>query len=86
MTEILEINKPYPIIYATSLERDTGSTLLVVIQKEINDIVMIYLPEIGNRETQDNLIITINTGSEKYRLIFKGRFEGLSHMFHLEPV
>ena len=58
----------------------------MVIQKEIHHNVKIYLTEMDDRETQDNLIITIFTGSEKYRLIYKGRCEGLSNRFHLEPV
>jgi len=40
--DILEINKPYPILCATHVMRDSGSTMfLIAIQKEHNHIVEI---------------------------------------------
>ena len=37
-------------------------------------------------DVEDNLIISINTKSEKYNLTYKGRCEEkLLHKFHLEP-
>jgi len=83
--QILEINKPYPIIHVTSLERDAESTFIVLIHIEINNIVKIYLTEICDRETEVNLTTMIIV-SENYRLIYNGRYECLSQRFHLEPV
>jgi len=63
-TDILEINKPYPILCATHVMWDSGSTFLIAIQKEHNHIVKIYLPEIRDRVYED--LMTINGGVRKY--------------------
>ena len=41
--EILEINKPYPIIYASRVVRGTTSTFLLDILHDINHILIIYM-------------------------------------------
>jgi len=83
--EILEINKPYPIIYASLFVRGTTSTFLQVILEGVNHIVKIDMLEVNDGNIQDNLIIAINTKSEEYKLTYKGRCEEeLLHIFYLE--
>ena len=44
------------------------------------------MPEVNDRNVQDNLIIAINAKSEKYRQTYKGRCEEeLLNKFYLEP-
>jgi len=84
--DILEINKTYHIIYASCIVRGTSSSFLLAILQDVHDIVKLYMPGVNDRNDQDNLIIYINTRSEKYNLTYRGRCEEeLVHKFHLEP-
>jgi len=83
---ILEINRPYPIIWASRIVQGTLSTFLLTILRDVNHIVKMYMPEICDTDVEDNFILSINTRSEKYTLTYKGRCkEELVHKFHLEP-
>jgi hypothetical protein len=87
--DILEVNKSYPILYASRVVRGTLTTLLVTILRDVGHIVKVYMPEMRDRNVQDFLIIAINTRSQKYNLIYKGiceeEEEELVHRFQLEP-
>ena len=78
---ILELNSPFPVLYAARCMRESDTMFLLAILQEENH-VRIYMPEINDKELQDNLILAINTRSEKYNLIYKGLTEG-AHWFHL---
>lgn len=82
---ILELNSPFPVLYAARCVRESDTTFLLAILQEGNHIVRIFMPEISDKEIQDNLILAINTRSEKYNLIYKGLSEG-AHGFHLVHV
>ena len=69
---ILEINKSYPVVYASRIVRGTLTTFLLAILRNADHIVKIYMPEIHDNDIQDNLIISINTKSEKSNLIYTG--------------
>jgi len=58
---ILEINRPYPIIWASCIVQSTLSTFLLTILRDVNHIVKMYMPEIGDIDVEDNLILSINT-------------------------
>jgi len=63
--EIWEINKSYPVIYASRIVRGTIFTLLLAILKDINH-VKIYMPEVNHSDLQNHLIIAYYyTRSEK---------------------
>ena len=65
----------------------TLSTFLLTILQYITHIVKMYMPDICDMNVEDNLILSINTKSEKYNLTYKGRCEEeLVHKFLLEPV
>ena len=67
--------------------RGTIFTLLLAKLKDVNHIVKMYMPDVNDRNVQDNLIIAINTKSEKYKLTYKGRCEeDLLQKFYFEPV
>jgi hypothetical protein len=71
--DVLEINISYPILYASRIVRGASSTILLAILRDADQIVKIYMPEVD--DVQDNLIISINTRSEKYNLIYTCRCE-----------
>ena len=82
--DILEFNVPYPVLYASRIVRGTSSTLLLAILRDVHHIVKIYMLEIYDNDVQDNLVISINTRSEKCTLTYKGRCDKeLVHKFHL---
>ena len=62
---ILENNRTYPIIWASCIIWCTLSTFLLTILRDVNHTVKMYMPEINGMDVEDNLIITINTKSEK---------------------
>ena len=80
--DILVVNKSYPILYTSSIVRGASCIILMA-----DHIVKIYMPDVTDSEDQDNLILTINTRSEKYNLINTGRCEEENniHKFRLEP-
>ena len=82
---VLEINKSYPVICASRLVTGTLSIFLLVILRDADHIVKIYMPEVHDNDIQDNLIVSINTRSEKFNLIYTGRYEevGSVHKFRL---
>ena len=84
---VLEINKSYPVIYTSRLVRGTLSIFLLVIFRDADHIVKIYMPEVHDNDIQDNLIVSINTRSEKFNLMYTGRSEdeGNVHKFRLVP-
>jgi len=69
--DILEVNRSYPVLYASCVVRGTFTTFLLTILQDVGHIVKVYMPEIRDRNLQDILIIAINTRSEKYNLIYK---------------
>jgi hypothetical protein len=73
--DILEVNKSYPILYASRIVRGASCIFLMAILRDADHIVKIYMPDVTDSEVQDNLILTINTRSEKYNLIYTGRCE-----------
>jgi hypothetical protein len=81
----LELNNPFPVLYAARCMRESDTMFLVAILQKENHVVRIYMPEINDKELQDNLILAINTRSEKYNLNYKGLSEG-AHGFHLVHV
>ena len=86
--DILEFNRSYPILYASRVVRGTVTSFLLTILHDVGQTVKVYMPEIRDRHLQDNLIITINTRSEKYNLRYIGICEEeniLVHKFILEP-
>ena len=70
--DILEVNKSYPILYASRIVRGSSCIFLMSILRDADHIVKIYMPDVTDSEVQDNLILTINTRSEKYNLIYTG--------------
>ena len=86
-TNVLEINKSYPVIYASRLVRSTLSIFLLAILRDADRIVKIYMPEVHDNDIQDNLIVSINTRSKKFNLMYTGRSEdeGNVHKFRLVP-
>jgi hypothetical protein len=58
---ILEINRPYPIIWASRIVQCTLSTFLLTILRDVNHIVKMYMPVICDTNVEDNLILSINT-------------------------
>ena len=84
---VFKINKSYPVIYAPRLERCTSSIFLLAILRDAEHIVKIYIPEVHDNDIQDNLIVSINTRSEKFNLMYTGRSEdeGNVHKFRLVP-
>jgi len=58
---ILEINRPYPIIWASRIVQGTLSTFLLTILQDITHIVKMYMPDICDMNVEDNLILSINT-------------------------
>ena len=82
---ILELNSSYPVLYAARCMRQSDTMFLLAILQEENHVVRIYMPEINDKELQDNLILAINTRSEIYNLIYKGLSEG-AHVFLLVPI
>ena len=84
---VLEINKSFPVIYESRLVRGTLSIFLLTILRDADHIVNIYMPEVHDNDIQDNLIVSINTRSEKFNLMYIGRSvnEGNVHNFHLVP-
>jgi hypothetical protein len=84
--EILEVNKSYPILYASRIVRGASCIFLMAILPDADHIVKIYMPVVTDSEVQDNLILTINTRYEKYNLIYTGLCEEENiHKFRLEP-
>jgi len=85
--ELLEVNKSYPILYASRIMRGASWIFLMAILRDADHIVKIYMPDVTDSEVQDDLILTINTRSEKYNLIYTGRCEEENniHKFRLEP-
>ena len=73
--DVLEINKSYPIVYASRIVRGVSSIFLLAILRDAEHIVNIYMPDVNDNDVQDNLTLSINTRSEKYNLIYKGRCE-----------
>ena len=84
---ILEINNSYPVIFASGIVRCTLTTFLLVILRDADHIVKMYIPEVHDNDIQDNIIVSINTRSEKFNLIYTGRSEeeGNVHNFRLVP-
>ena len=83
--DVLEINKSYPILYASRIVRGVSTIFMLAILRDSDHIVKIYMPDVTDNDVQDNLILSINTRSEKY-LIYTGRCEEKNiHKFRLEP-
>ena len=59
-TNVLEINKSYPVIYASRLVRGTLSIFLLAIIRDADHIVKIYMPEVHDNDIKVNLIVSIN--------------------------
>jgi len=82
--EILEINRPYPILCAANVIRESGSmSLLKSILLAHNHIVKIHLRGLFN--VTDDLLPIINDGSRKYNLTYLGKYWNDSHSFLLKP-
>jgi len=64
----LEINKPYPVLFARWLITQYGSSVLVTLQSEENIDVEIYLPKRYSDVVDDTDIKDINTGRKNYNL------------------
>jgi hypothetical protein len=73
--DVLEINKSYPIPYASRILRGMSSIFMLAILGDADHIVKIYMPDVNDNDVQDNLTLSINTRSEKYNLIYTGRCE-----------
>jgi len=78
---ILEINKSYPVIYASRIVRGTLNTYLLAILRDSDYIVKMYMPEVYDNDIQENLIISLNTRSEKCNLIYTGRCEEEANVY-----
>jgi len=74
----LDINKPYPVLYARRLNTQFGSTVLVTLQSDEGVNVKIYLPKRYSEVIED-----INTGRKHNKLIYRGR-TGSAYAIHLE--
>ena len=84
--DILEVNKSYPILYASRIVRGVSSIFLLAILRDAEHIVNIYMPDVNDNDVQDNLTLSINKRSEKYNLIYTGRCDEENvHKFLLEP-
>jgi len=73
--EVSEINKSYPILYASRIVRGVSSIFLMAILRDADHIVKIYMQDVNDNDVQVNLILSINARSEKYDLIYTGRCE-----------
>ena len=85
--DISEVNRSYPMLYASRVVRGTVTSFLLTIFQDVGQIVKVYMPEIRDKNLQDNLILTINTRSEKYNIQYIGTCEEeniLVHKFLLE--
>jgi len=79
----LDINKPYPVLYARRLITQYGSSVLVTLQSEEGINVKIYLPKRYSDVFEDSDIEDINTGRKLYKLIYRGR-RGSAYVIHME--
>jgi hypothetical protein len=67
--------------------RGTSSIFLLAILRDADHIAKIYMPKVHDNDIQDNLLVSINTRSEKFHLMYTGRSEdeGNVHKFRLVP-
>ena len=84
--DVLEINKSYPILYASRIMRGSSTTFLLAVLRDAEHIVKIYMPKVDDNDGHNDLIISINTRSDKFNLMYTGRCEEVNvHKFHLDP-
>jgi hypothetical protein len=67
--------------------RGTLTIFLLAILRVADHIVKIYMPEVHDNGIKNNLIVCINTRSEKFYQIYTGRCEeeGNGHKSRLVP-
>jgi hypothetical protein len=66
--------------------RGTLTTFLLAVLRDAGHIVKIYMPEVDDNDVQDIIIISINTRSEIFKLIYTGSCQVENvHSFHLVP-
>ena len=71
----LNVDRPYPILYARRMSTQFGPTVLLTLQTEENINVKVYLPRRYTEGFNDQDIEDINEGKKKYKLVYK-RVEG----------
>jgi len=57
--EYLEVNKSYPILYASRIVRVASCIFLMAILRDADHIAKICMPDVTDSEVQDNLILSI---------------------------
>ena len=69
----LEIDRPYPVLFARRWHSQYGPTVLLTLRAEENINVKIYLPKRYADGFDDQDIENINTNKKQYKFIYKGR-------------
>jgi len=69
----MDMDRPYPVLYARRLATQFGPTVLLTLQAEENINIKIYLPRRYPEGFDDQHIEDINEGKKYTKLIYKGR-------------
>ena len=75
----LEMDRPYPVLFARRWHSQYGPTVLVTLRTEENINVKIYLPKRYADRFDDQDIEDINTNNKQYIFIYKEEVD--QHMF-----
>jgi len=78
----LNVDRPYPILYARRTSTQFGPTVLLTLHTEENINVKVYLPRRYAEGLNDQDIEDINEGKKKYKLVYKGR-SGVAYILNM---
>ena len=78
----LEIDRPYPVLFARRWHGQYGPTVLLTLRAEENVNVKVYLPKRYADGFDDQDIEDINTAKKQYKFIYKGR-SGVAYVLNM---